>query len=411
MKKAWKIIICIVASVLVICCVIYGVIYHEGLRFNPGTENLISIKPSSRTSKIVLTLSENGTLKDYDINITKTYTPEGVTASPVYIGNIIKSETIDEDALSAAVEDAISSADRKGMVPAYITHDCKFIPAEKGNLVDEDRLLKDVTDGFPKRAVYDIGDYYIEEEDDSARLKEIVDKLDNSRISYSNGSVIKASDMDPEYISRTDSISLNAAKIRDAAMDISLSYDDIGKVTVDFDSTLRGIVEVKGGTWGTMTDSEAEMDAAEAILSSLEVSENRIPECRQYLTFDLPDTYIEVDKENQRVFVYEDGKLIMATDCVTGRVPDRATPSGIFFVSECAKNKTLRGPGYASFVNRWMRLTNSGVGLHDATWRRSFGGNIYMHDGSHGCINLPKDFAYELYDWVETKEYLCTIVF
>ena len=101
----------------------------------------------------------------------------------------------------------------------------------------------------------------------------------------------------------------------------------------------------------------------------------------------------------------------MSCDCVTGRVPDRKTPSGIFFISECAKNKTLRGPGYASFVNRWMRLTNSGIGLHDATWRRSFGGSIYMHDGSHGCINLPKDFAYELYDWVQTKENLCTIVF
>ena len=194
-------------------------------------------------------------------------------------------------------------------------------------------------------------------------------------------------------------------------MDISLSYDDIGKKTVQFDSTLRGIVDVSGGTWGTLTDTEAEMDAAEEILDSLEVSENRIPVCRQYLTFDLPDTYIEVDKENQRVFVYENGRLIMSCDCVTGRVPDRKTPSGIFFISECAKNKTLRGPGYASFVNRWMRLTNSGIGLHDATWRRSFGGSIYMHDGSHGCINLPKDFAYELYDWVQTKENLCTIVF
>ena len=45
-----------------------------------------------------------------------------------------------------------------------------------------------------------------------------------------------------------------------------------------------------------------------------------------------------------------------------------------------------------------MRLTNSGVGLHDAYWRKSFGGSIYKTSGSHGCINLPKSFAYKLYD-------------
>ena len=53
---------------------------------------------------------------------------------------------------------------------------------------------------------------------------------------------------------------------------------------------------------------------------------------------------------------------------------------------------------------RWMRLTNSGIGLHDATWRGRFGGAIYERDGSHGCINLPKTFAYELYDFVKVRE-------
>ena len=391
---------------------LYAAVYFGGIRYYPAANTVLNTAPAVKDTTSVLVLTEDGIARDYDIKVTEKYTLEGVTPSPVFSGTIQKTRTLDEVAVRNAVDDILSSVERKGGTPGYITHDCKYIPPQKGNLVDKDRLEADIMSDFPDKSGYDVNDYYIEEEDDdSQRLKELIDALEASQITYSNGKTIKASEMDPVYIRSLASVSLNSTKIRDAAMDISLSYDDIGKKTVQFDSTLRGIVDVSGGTWGTLTDTEAEMDAAEEILDSLEVSENRIPVCRQYLTFDLPDTYIEVDKENQRVFVYENGRLIMSCDCVTGRVPDRKTPSGIFFISECAKNKTLRGPGYASFVNRWMRLTNSGIGLHDATWRRSFGGSIYMHDGSHGCINLPKDFAYELYDWVQTKENLCTIVF
>ena len=38
----------------------------------------------------------------------------------------------------------------------------------------------------------------------------------------------------------------------------------------------------------------------------------------------------------------------------------------------------------------------SGTSL-DAKWRKKFGGNIYTYDGSHGCVNLPKDVAATIY--------------
>lgn len=43
---------------------------------------------------------------------------------------------------------------------------------------------------------------------------------------------------------------------------------------------------------------------------------------------------------------------------------------------------------------------NGGIGLHDATWRSSFGGEIYKNSGSHGCINLPLKAAEEIYEHV-----------
>ena len=40
-------------------------------------------------------------------------------------------------------------------------------------------------------------------------------------------------------------------------------------------------------------------------------------------------------------------------------------------------------------------------GLHDASWRREFGGTIFHQNGSHGCINLPKASAKEIFEVVD----------
>ncbi len=48
-----------------------------------------------------------------------------------------------------------------------------------------------------------------------------------------------------------------------------------------------------------------------------------------------------------------------------------------------------------------MRLTVDGIGIHDANWRTSFGGDIYKTDGSHGCVNMPNLKAAELYKLVD----------
>ena len=39
--------------------------------------------------------------------------------------------------------------------------------------------------------------------------------------------------------------------------------------------------------------------------------------------------------------------------------------------------------------------------MHDASWRKEFGGEIYRTNGSHGCINLPEEIAETIYGYVE----------
>ena len=48
-------------------------------------------------------------------------------------------------------------------------------------------------------------------------------------------------------------------------------------------------------------------------------------------------------------------------------------------------------------VKFWVPV-KGGIGIHDAGWRKEFGGDIYQTAGSHGCINTPKDKMEELFD-------------
>ena len=145
----------------------------------------------------------------------------------------------------------------------------------------------------------------------------------------------------------------------------------------------------------TLKDSDEVEAINEALDSKISVT-MRAPSMSGYE--DIGDDKILISIDDQHIWVYFDGDLWNESDVVTGRQNVHDTPTGVFYITECINGKYLRGADYKTWVNKWMRLTNSGIGLHDATWRSSFGGNIYTYNGSHGCINLPKKFAYDLYE-------------
>lgn len=66
----------------------------------------------------------------------------------------------------------------------------------------------------------------------------------------------------------------------------------------------------------------------------------------------------------------------------------------------------MRGPiqsdgtyEYETDVDYWMPF-NGDIGIHDMTERGAFGGDIYINNGSHGCINTPYDAAKQIYNIV-----------
>ena len=118
------------------------------------------------------------------------------------------------------------------------------------------------------------------------------------------------------------------------------------------------------------------------------------------------NTYIEIDIPNQHLYYYRDGALMLESDIVSGSEYTSPTPRGIFYIQNREQNVTLLGPyladgktrSYTTLVKYWLPFDiANGVGLHDASWRAEFGGDIYLGGGSHGCVNMPESVVANLF--------------
>ena len=113
---------------------------------------------------------------------------------------------------------------------------------------------------------------------------------------------------------------------------------------------------------------------------------------------DVGDTYIEIDISDQHLWYIVKGEIFVSTDVVTGNYNSSDTPKGVYYINNKARNIHLVGADYVSFVEYWMAFIGGSYGIHDASWRSSFGGNIYKGDGSHGCVNTPYDAVRKIYN-------------
>ncbi len=112
---------------------------------------------------------------------------------------------------------------------------------------------------------------------------------------------------------------------------------------------------------------------------------------------------VVVDISEQRLWAFENEEIVMEGSVVTGLKDRHDTQLGIYSVILKKQNYTMRGSYGEVQVDYWMRFNDAyAQGLHDASWRGSdtFGGETYITNGSHGCVNLPSEFTAELYDFV-----------
>lgn len=116
--------------------------------------------------------------------------------------------------------------------------------------------------------------------------------------------------------------------------------------------------------------------------------------------YDVGDTYIHVDIDQQMMWFYKNNKLIIETPIVTGTAGACDTPTGLFKVRTKASPAHLIGPTWDVVTDYWIGINESNdIGIHDSQWRDTgYGGDIYTYSGSNGCINTPLDAVKKIYD-------------
>ena len=199
--------------------------------------------------------------------------------------------------------------------------------------------------------------------------------------------------------------------VADYVAQLAATYDTVGTER-EFQTTSGRTVYVSSSVYGWKIDQSAETaQLSKEIQSGTQTTREPVfsQTANAYGVNDLGNTYIEVDLSEQHMYYYQNGADIFESDFVSGNMSyaDRQTHAGIFTLYYKKSPDVLRGTmkadgtyEYESKVEYWMPF-DGGIGFHDASWRGEFGGDIYLTDGSHGCINMPPENAGILYDLIQ----------
>lgn len=295
----------------------------------------------------------------------------------------------------------------------YSSEGYKIVKEIEGNKIDKDILYssikKAVTEGKEKLDL-EAGKCYINPtiKADSQLVKDTQNTLNKyitSKITYSyvDGSeVVDVSEIKSWIqIDSNLGIAFNNEMMRSFLNKLATHYNTYGK-TRDFITSLGTTIKVGGGDYGWRVDITSELKYLTEAIKNGQVINSREPQYIQKAAShdanDIGNTYVEINFPKQHMWYYKNGKLIVEGDVVTGNVSKgNGTPSGIYRIKYKEKNAVLQGEDYRTPVSYWMPF-NGNIGIHDATWRAQFGGDIYLTDGSHGCINSPYPVAQAIYE-------------
>lgn len=291
----------------------------------------------------------------------------------------------------------------------------EIVPEQQGNALDKEKVaefVKTALENLDSKLVLEELDVYEKPAitADNEELQEQAQRLNH----YQDMSVIyefgdKQEVLDGDTISQWVTLGEDgtaqvdreavAAYVKDLASSYNTAYQK--KV---LKTSYGPTVEITKGSYGWRIDQDGETEALYQILLSGE-SQARDPiylqKAASHGENDYGDTYVEINLTAQHLYFYKNGQLLIESDFVSGNQSrGYDTPSGAYPLTYKQRNATLRGENYATPVSYWMPF-NGNIGMHDASWRGSFGGNIYKTNGSHGCVNLPPSVAKTIFENIE----------
>lgn len=326
----------------------------------------------------------------------------------------------DKDLLKEKI-DKLSCFDSSNIVepqnPSFKYTEAGYVIVDevKGNKINKDILYDQVVNAILNHKTkinLDASNCYVNPQYTSKDqkvidTKNLLNKYVSSKITYTfgdksevlNGSTIN----DWLKVDENLQITFDEEKIKNYLSGISNTYDTFGK-TRNFVTSSGNTIQVSGGDYGWLINREEE---AKSLIAAIKEGQTitKEPIYKQTAVShgnnDIGNTYVEVDITRQHLWFYKNGSLVVEGNVVTGNVSqNHSTPAGVYRVKYKQRNTVLRGADYAVPVSFWMPF-NGGVGLHDANWRNVFGGNIYLTNGSHGCVNTPYYVANAVFNNIE----------
>lgn len=297
----------------------------------------------------------------------------------------------------------------------YLNGSYKVIKEVYGNKINKDKLNESIEISILKgerkldlneNLCYENPKYTVSS-DKTFETKSLLDKFVSAKITYIFGSESEILDGNiiNEWLSVDENLEviMNEKAVKEYVEGLGKKYDTVGAAR-NFKTSIGKIVEVKGGIYGWKIDPYAEVKALLKNINLGEVIEKEPIYGQRALYRDKDDigsTYVEINITRQHLWFYKNGRLITQGSVVTGN-PNRgnSTKLGTFMLNYKQKGSTLRGHNYEAEVTYWMPFYGN-IGIHDASWRYSFGGEIYKRSGTHGCVNAPLYLAKTIFENIE----------
>lgn len=118
----------------------------------------------------------------------------------------------------------------------------------------------------------------------------------------------------------------------------------------------------------------------------------------------LPSDYVEVDISDQKLYLHKQNEVVLNADVITGK-PE--TPTNLGY-SEIYYKNYKTNLMESNYVDNYMCFNTDGEGFHDADgWRSDDDYNnkeLYLSNGSHGCVNMKQEDVSALDNNVEVGE-------
>ncbi len=330
----------------------------------------------------------------------------------------VKLFSYDKSVMKATLRqlDCVTTSDYRDYEDAYI--DCidgeyVIVPEVYGTKMVVANLIIAVRNALDVQATeVDVTGCYLQPQltTESEELLKVVNGINNcldTDFAYTIGSetVAISSETIGSWISLDEDYNLvyDEESMAEFVAEMASTYNTYGK-SKTLVSQYGTTVTVPGGNYGWKVDKSGELaQLKEDIITGETIRRDLVYSVTAASrgSTDYGNSYIEINKTAQRLFLIINGECVLETAVVTGAEDQgNGTSCGAFAITYCTTDVYLTGETYRTHVNYWMPF-NGNIGLHDATWQKAFGGTRYLDGyGSHGCVNLPYSAAKTIYSYV-----------